>query len=230
MDIKQLQQRLKDAGFFHADIGGHLGKITYSALLSYIAGKELGDKGLAIGEGCVAFLPAAGITTGLRLAHFLAQAATETGAFKSIEENLNYSAKNLMDVWPNRFPNLAATAGLVMNPKALALKVYSNRLGNGAPASGDGWIYRGRGLIQLTGRSNYTAREAETGIPLVAHPEFASDPKISVQIASLYWTSRNINPFADADDLTKVRKAVNGGKIGLDDAAKHLKRAKKILL
>lgn len=230
MDVTRLQQRLKDAGFYQFTVDGLIGRRTYAALFGYVAKTDLGDRGLAIGDGCVAAFATAGITTPLRLAHFLAQTATETGGFRSLEENLNYSAKNLMAVFPSRFPTLESTKGFVMAPQALANKVYSNRLGNGPPASNDGWNYRGRGLIQLTGRTNYSAREAETGIALTAHPELASDPKTSVQIAALYWTSRTINPDADRDDLKAVRKKVNGGTIGLDHAEIHLARAKKVLV
>ena len=230
MDIKRLQQRLADAGFYHRAVDGAIGRNTYAALFGYIARQELGDKGLAIGEGCVEGLAGAGIVTGLRLAHFLAQTAAETGAYKNLEENLGYSAKGLMATWPARFPDVRSTGGFVMNAKALALKVYSDRLGNGPASSGDGWDYRGRGLIQLTGRANYAAHEAETEIPLLTMPELASDPKMSVHLACLYWTSRAINAAADADDVKKVRKLVNGGDTGLTDAKIHLARAKKILL
>lgn len=230
IDVMRLQQRLADAGFYRRTVDGLIGRRTYSALFSFVARRELGDMGLAIGDGCVAFLPAAGIDTGLRLAHFLAQTATETGGFKALEENLNYSAKRMMVVFPSRFPNLASTAGLANNPRAFALKVYSNRLGNGPPSSGDGFTFRGRGLIQLTGRDNYKARATETGLPLVDRPEIASDPATSVQVAALYWTSRNINDRADADDVREVRKRVNGGFNGLDEAKVFLARAKKALL
>jgi putative chitinase len=230
IDVTRLQQRLADAGFYRSIVDGLLGKRTYSALFSFVARRELGDAGLGIGDGCVAFMPAAGIDSGLRLAHFLAQTATETGAFKFLEENLNYSASRMMAVFPSRFPNVAATAGLVNNPRAFALKVYSNRLGNGPPSSGDGFTYRGRGLIQLTGRANYQARADETGLPLVAHPEMVSDPKTSVQVACLYWTSREINGPADADNLREVRRRVQGGAVGLADAAIFLTRAKRALL
>jgi putative chitinase len=230
MDVNRLQQRLADAGFYHSKVDGALGRRTYSALFGFVARRELGDSGLAIGEGCVAFFAAAGINSELRLAHFLAQTATETGAFARLEENLNYSAKVMMKVFPSRFPTLASTEGFVMNPRAFANKVYSNRLGNGPPASNDGFNYRGRGLIQLTGRTNYAQREAETGINLVTQPELASNPRTAVQVAALYWTSRSINDPADNDDIREVRRRVNGGAIGLEDARLHLARARKALL
>ncbi len=229
-DVRNIQQRLADAGYYREAVDGAIGRRTYCALFSCIARRELGDRGLAIAEGCVASFAKAGLTTGLRIAHFLAQTATETGGFRHLTENLNYSAKGLMKVWPKRFRNDAATTDYVMNPVALANKVYADRLGNGSVASGDGYRYHGRGLIQLTGRANYTAREAETGIALIAKPELASDPKTSVRIACLYWASRNINALADRDNIDLVRKAVNGGQHGIKEARLYLKRAKSVLL
>lgn len=230
LNVKTIQQRLADAGYYHGAIDGAMGRRSYCALFSAVARHELGDRGLAIGEGCVANFAGAELDRPLRIAHFLAQTATETGAFRNLTENLNYSAKGLMRVWPSRFPTLESTAGYVMNPVTLANKVYGGRLGNGPAATGDGYKYRGRGLIQLTGRDNYAAREAETGILLLSNPELASDPKTSVRIACLYWTSRSINVAADGDDATKVRKLVNGGTNGLDEAKIYLKRAKALLI
>lgn len=230
MDVKRLQQRLADAGFYHKPVDGVIGKGTYAALFSYMARRELGDTGLAIGTGCAACLAGAGISTELRLAHFLAQTATETQGYTYLVENLSYTAAGLRAVWPGQFPTEASTKGYVKNPEALALKIYSSRMGNGPPSSGDGWDFRGRGLIQLTGRNNYTAREAEAEVPLLTVPDLAADPGLSVRLACLYWSSRKINAASDADDLVKVRKLVNGGSNGLDDAKIHLARAKKLLL
>ena len=229
-DVTTVQQRLADAGYYHEQIDGAFGRRSYCALFACVARRDLADRGLAIGEGCVANFASAGLTSGLRMAHFIAQTATETSGFRTLSEDLNYTAKGLKKVWPKRFKSDADTLGYVMNPVALANKVYADRLGNGPPSSGDGYHYRGRGLIQLTGRSNYAAREAETSIALVAMPELASDPKTSVRIACLYWASRNINALADADKVEKVRRAVNGGTHGLPDTKIFLKRAKAILL
>lgn len=230
MDVARLQQRLKDAGFYSFNVDGLIGRRTYAALFASVARKDLGDMGLAIGDGCVAYFEPNQLNTGLRIAHFLAQTATETGGFARLEENLNYSANRLMQVWPGRFPTRESTAGFANAPQALANKVYGGRLGNGPASSNDGWNFRGRGLIQLTGRTNYTARAAETGVALVDHPELASDPKSSVQIAALYWTARRINDDADRDDIVAVRKKVNGGTVGIEDAKVFLARAKKVLL
>lgn len=230
MNVKRLQQRLADAGFYHQAIDGALGSGTYAALFSYMARVDLGAKGLAIGKGCIANLSGAAIDTELRLAHFLAQTATETGGYRNLEENLAYSAAGLMATFPKYFPTLQSTDGFVMSPEPTALKVYSNRLGNGPAATGDGWDFRGRGLLQLTGRTNYEARAGETNIPIDVMPDLAADPPTSVKLACLYWTARAINAAADVDDVTRVRKLVNGGSNGLADAKIHLVRAKKILL
>lgn len=227
-DAKALQQKLANAGYYHDNIDGDFGRRSYGALFAAVARRQLADGGIAIGMGCVAYFPAAQINTPLRIAHFIAQTATETGGFGTLEENLNYSAARMMKIWPSRFPTLDATKGYVNNPVALGNKVYGGRLGNGNVASGDGYRYRGRGLIQLTGRDNYKARQNETGMPLLTQPELASDPTSSVQMACLFWTARAINPLADADNVEKVRKAVNGGTHGIENTVIYLARAKKL--
>ena len=118
MDVKRLQQRLADAGFYHKPVDGALGRNTYAALFSYMARVELGDKGLGIGTGCAADLGAAAeINTELRLAHFLAQTATETGGYKDLEENLSYSAAGLMATFPSYFPTEKSTTGFCEEPQ-----------------------------------------------------------------------------------------------------------------
>ena len=158
-----------------------------------------------------------------------AQTATETGGYKSLVENLRYSAAGLTATWPARFPDLPSTDGFVNNPQALANKVYGGRLGNGPASSGDGWKYRGRGLIQLTGKDNYKARAQETGLPLITDPDMAAEAEPAVRLACLYWKAKGINAMADADDIERVRKAVNGGLIGIADARTYLARAKGLL-
>src|SRR5690242_9986269 len=119
-------------------------------------------------DGIVAnqkFLVSAGITTPLRVQHFFAQVANETGGLAHMEENLSYSAQRLCQVWPNRFKSMAAAEPYAHNPTKLAEKVYGGRLGNKSP--GDGWKYRGSGLLQDTGRSNFAEVEKETGLPVI---------------------------------------------------------------
>jgi putative chitinase len=235
IDVRKLQRALIAAGFYKGSVDGDMGKRSYAALFSAAARRDLGDVGLAIGEGCVASFSLAALNgNGLRIAHFIAQTATETGGYSAMSENLNYSAAAMMRVWPSRFANLDAAKAYVNNPEALANKVYGGRLGNGPEASGDGYRFRGRGLIQLTGRDNYAKREAETGINLLSRPDKAADPVRAVKIACLYWASRKINAAADLgnDDATikKVRKLVNGGEIGLADAKIYFGRARALLM
>ena len=166
--------------------------------------------------------------TPLRAAHMLAQVLHETAGLRVVVENLNYSAEALLRVWPNRFtPELAQR--LARNPVAIANHVYSNRLGNGPPESGDGWTYRGRGMIQITGRHNYRAYHLAGGEDVEADPDSAVLPQVAARIAAWYWTSRGINRLADDDDVVAVTRAVNGGTNGLADRKKWLAAAKRAL-
>lgn len=162
-----------------------------------------------------------GITTPLRIAHFMAQICVETGGLKAIEENLRYSAHRLMKVWPSRFRTLAAAKPYANNPKALALKVYGGRNGNRV-GTDDGWTYRGSGFLQNTGLTNFKlAGYAD-------NPDALRTPGPGFRAAVDYWTKHNLNRLADRDDLRAVRKAVNGGDHGLSEAATYLRKAKKI--
>lgn len=235
--IATIQERLARAGLYQGAVDGLLGRRTYAGLLRAVAQKDVGAHLNTLASALDASGRGAGMVAGangapanwLRLAHFLAQTATETGGFRALSENLNYSVAGLMATWPTRFATRAVAEDYAMQPEKLANAVYANRLGNGPPESGDGWRFRGRGLIQLTGRDNYVARARETGLPLVADPAMAADPAVSVRIACAYWLSRNIHGAADADDIVRVRRLVNGGQHGLADARIYLRRAKAIL-
>ena len=181
-----------------------------------------------------------GIDTSLRVAHFIAQVAHESAAFSRTVENLNYSAQGLANVWPRRFaqdadtrprvPNAEAVR-LHRNPQAIANVVYADRLGNGDAASGDGWRFRGRGLIQLTGRSNVLmfSRRHFGDDRLLRNPELLqSDPLASISAAD-YWARRDCNVLADADDLHGVTRRINGGLNGLDDRRRWLGITKEAL-
>ncbi|WP_306752871.1 hypothetical protein [Paracoccus actinidiae] len=165
------------------------------------------------------------ITPGLRLAHFMTQVATETGGMRTIEENLNYTAQRLREVFPNRVTAAQAQA-LAHKPLQIANHVYGNRrdLENGGPD--DGWNYRGSGFLQLTGRGNFRDRGLEIGLPLEANPDLARKPTEGLQAATAYWSSRSINRPADDDDVEKVRRLVNGGTNGLAEARLWLPKAK----
>lgn len=164
----------------------------------------------------------AGINTPVRTQHFLAQIATETGGFRSIDENLNYSAKRLREVWPSRFKTDAAARQYANQPEKLANFVYGSRLGNGPPSSGDGWRYRGGGFIQTTGRANYGRAGYEND------PAALRDPDRGFLAALTFWTDNGLNALADTDDVTAVRKRINGGINGLAEAKRYTAKAKAI--
>ena len=165
------------------------------------------------------------ITTNLRLAHFLAQCGHESGGFKAVNENLNYGAKGLLGVFPKYF-NAATAAQFERKPELIAAKVYANRMGNGDEASKDGWKFRGRGYIQLTGKSNYTNFTKFIGEDCVANPDLVAT-KYPLASAAFFFNSNNLWAICDkgADDatVTAVTKRVNGGTIGLADRIKHFK-------
>lgn len=161
-----------------------------------------------------------GITDPRERAAFLATIHTETGGLKRLDENLNYSASTLRRVWPGRFGNKsdAELAPITRNPVGLANVVYANRLGNDNAESGDGWNYRGKGLIQLTGKSNYADISRKTGIDYVSNPDsLVNDPVAAVKSAIKFWVSRpQLRKVAQEGNLQAVRRIVNGGLIGYD--------------
>lgn len=163
------------------------------------------------------------ITTPLRLAHFLAQCGHESGGFKFINENLNYSAKGLLGVFPKYF-NVESAAAYERKPEKIASRVYASRMGNGDEASGEGYKFRGRGYIQLTGKSNYTNFTKFIGEDCVANPDLVST-KYPLASAAFFFNSNNLwaicDKGADEATVTAVTKRVNGGTIGLADRLKH---------
>jgi len=179
-------------------------------------------------EVLVEVLPEYGIDTTKRLAGFLAQTAHESADYKLLEENLNYSAEGLVKTWPKRFT--AATAGAyARKPEKIANKVYSDRMGNGNEASGDGWYFRGRGIKQLTGRDNYTAFGKSVGMTAEKAAEYCATKKGAVESAAWFWKTNNLSKFADAGDIVGLTKAINGGTIGIDDRKKRYSNAVAVL-
>ncbi|MDQ0463052.1 putative chitinase [Caulobacter ginsengisoli] len=170
------------------------------------------------------------INTARRITHFLGQIYVESGGFTRLVENLNYKAARLVQVWPSRFPNIAAATPFAGNPEALANKVYGGRMGNTAP--GDGWKYRGRGFIQLTGKSNYTAASTWSGLDLVGNPDQAAAETGAAQIAAAFWANNGLNAIADGADETAAIKAetlkINGGLNGLAERTAAITKAKGI--
>jgi putative chitinase len=167
------------------------------------------------------------ILTRPRLAHFAAQLGHESQGFSRVEENLNYTAPRLREVFGERFATNALAEPYARNPEALANLVYAARMGNGSVASGDGWTYRGRGLIQLTGRSNYRAAGTALGIGLESDPDQARTPWNAALIAGWFWSMRKVNADADqgAAGLAGVTKKINGGLHGIEDRRQRFERA-----
>ena len=191
----------------------------------------------ALGDRWFQFIEAAmrdfKIDTPLQKAHFIAQVGHESGGFTKIVESLNYSVAGLRATFPSRVTPtqaemLGRKGGQAADQRQIANLVYGNRLGNRA-GTDDGWNFRGRGLIQITGRSNYKACGEGIGVDLENQPDKLSEDKYAALSAAWYWDSRNINAAAERDDLISVRRLINGGTIGIDDCAARLKVAKAVL-
>jgi putative chitinase len=172
------------------------------------------------------------VNTPLRLAHFLAQCGHESGGFRLTQENLNYSAKGLMGIFKKYFPTQELADAYARKPEKIANKVYGNRMGNGDEASGEGFKFRGRGYIQLTGKQNYTAFDATVEDNILANPDLVSS-KHALSSAAWFWKKNGLNLIADSgssnEAVTKVTKRVNGGTIGLPDRIKHFKEYHALL-
>lgn len=171
---------------------------------------------------------AASINTQVRLAEFLAQIGHESADLTRWEENLNYSSKRLREVWPSRF-SLDTAALFAHRPQAIANRVYGGRMGNRGEASGDGWLFRGRGPIMCTGHDNYAKYSKVVRADLVARPDLVLRPDIGFTIAAAFWSARNLNTAADRQDHAIVRRGVNGGLNGLDDCIARFARALPLL-
>ena len=168
----------------------------------------------------VQILPEYEINTPERVAAWLAQTAHESGYFKFLKENLNYRATSLRKVFGKYFPTDALAEDYASRPnkqEAIANRVYANRMGNGDEASGDGFRYLGRGLIQLTGKNNYTLFAASIDTPLEEIPEYLQTFEGAVQSACWFWDQNNLNRFADTRDIVTMSKRINGGTIGMED-------------
>jgi len=158
------------------------------------------------------------INTPKRQACFLGQIMHESGSFKFTKENLNYSAKALMATWPSRFPNLETASQFERQPEKIANKVYSGRMGN--TEDGDGAKYIGRGLIQCTGKENYTHCGEALGIDLLANPQLLEEPRYAALSAGWFWNKKGLNALADegtSNSFEIMTKRINGGLLGLDD-------------
>ena len=164
-----------------------------------------------------------------RMAAFLAQVAHESGGLNVIQENLNYSAKGLTVTFKKYFPSIASTNGYARNPQRIANKVYANRMGNGNEASGDGYKFRGRGLIQLTGKNNYTLFAKSIGKSIDDTIAYLATPEGAVASAIWFWDVNKLNIYADKGDFVGLTRRINGGTIGLADRKHHYDIALKAL-
>ena len=173
-----------------------------------------------------------GITTSLRLAHFLAQCGHESGGFRAVQENLNYGSKGLLGIFSKYFKTIEKANAYQRNPEKIANLVYGNRMGNGNEASGEGWKYRGRGYIQLTGKENYKAFDATVPEDITSTPDLVAT-KYALASAGFFFKKNNLWSICDKgsspDVVTLVTKRVNGGTIGLADRQKHFKEYYNLL-
>lgn len=168
-----------------------------------------------------------GINTPLRLAHFFAQLEHESN-LKPVEENLNYSWQGLLKVFKKYFPTEELARSYHRQPERIANRVYANRMNNGNEATGDGWRYRGRGFIQITGKYNYAQLTQDTGIDYLNNPELLLTEADSMISALWFWTKNNINQNADADDVRRVTRKINGGFNGLVHRMELTEKYKKV--
>ena len=180
-------------------------------------------------EALCEILPDYDSNTVPRVAAFLAQTAHESGGYRAIRENLNYKAASLTKVWPRYFPTMEIALAYEKKPEKIANRAYANRMGNGPEESGDGWRYAGKGLIQLTGKDNYTRYAASTEQTLEEAAEHLTTFEGCVQSAAWFWEANNLNQYADKGDILTMTKRINGGTIGLEDRIKHYNHAIHVL-
>ena len=164
------------------------------------------------------------INTELRMAAFLGQCMHESDNFTLLQENLNYSAERLCQVWPARFPTIESAKPYANNPSKLADKVYGGRMGNGTEESGEGSLYKGRGIIQLTGKEAYIACGNALQIDLANNPNMLLEPKYACLSAGWFWNKRDLNTPADKKDYELITKRINGGLNGLADRIKNTEK------
>lgn len=169
------------------------------------------------------------ISTPIQQASFIGQCSHECGNFKVLSENLNYRAETLMKLWKTRFPTLEVANEYSRNPKKIANKVYASRMGNRDESSGDGFRFRGRGCIQLTGHANYFHAGKACGVDFVMEPDLVATPQYAAMTAGWFWDTHKLNQFADVRDFKTMTKKINGGFIGLDDRIKHINHAMQVL-
>jgi len=180
-------------------------------------------------EALCKILPDYDINTPERVACFLGQTMVESAGYTAIIENLNYRPETLMKVWPHYFPSMEVAQQYAHHPEQIANRAYANRMGNGPEESGDGWKFCGRGLIQLTGKSNYEKFAESIDTPLEDVPEFLTTFEGCVQSACWFWEANNLNALADNGDVLGLTKKINGGTLGLAERQQHTANAHQVL-
>ena len=175
--------------------------------------------------------PTYDITTPKRVAAFLAQCGHESGGWTVFEENLNYSAQGLNGIFKKYFPTLESAQPYARKPEMIANKIYANRMGNGDEASGEGWYFRGRGIIQITGKNNYTkcSQSLFESNVLVENPDLLLETEYAIHSACWFWSAARLNELSDIGDIKTMTKRINGGFIGLEDRINHYNHAIEIL-
>jgi putative chitinase len=176
-------------------------------------------------------LPEYDIDTSARVAAFMAQCGHESGGFTVMQENLNYSAKGLVGTFKKYFPTEAQAKLYERKPEMIANRVYANRMGNGDEASGEGWYFRGRGIVQITGKNNYTkcSQSLFESNVLVENPDLLLETEYAIHSACWFWSAARLNELADIGDMKTMTKRINGGYIGLEDRINHYNHAIEIL-
>jgi putative chitinase len=176
-------------------------------------------------------LPEYDIDTPARVAAFMAQCGHESGGFTVMQENLNYSAKGLVGTFKKYFPTEAVAKPYERKPQMIANRVYANRMGNGDEASGEGWYFRGRGIVQITGKNNYTkcSQSLFESNVLVENPDLLLETEYAIHSACWFWSAARLNELADIGDIKTMTKRINGGFIGLEDRINHYNHAIEIL-
>lgn len=165
-----------------------------------------------------------------QLAAFLAQVAVESNCLNRLVENLNYTAERLVQVWPKRFPTLAIASECAGNPERLANRVYGGRLGNGPEASGDGYLYRGRALLQITGRMNYQAVQNSLGLPVIRHPELLEQKSVALKAALQFWRANRLGTLCHTvGQFTTMTEKLNGGHHGLPERIAYREKLRAAL-
>ncbi len=170
-----------------------------------------------------------GILTPRQQAAFIGQCGHECAHFRVLEENLNYRAETLTKLWAKRFPTLEFAKQYERQPKRIANYVYANRMGNRDEASGDGYRFRGRGCVQLTGSANYYHAGKALGVDFIMEPDLVATPQYAALTAGHFWNTQKLNPIAESGNNLALTKKINGGTIGLDDRIKHTNLALAIL-